>query len=73
MAVSPLPPSSADPAALVASGRRVFEIERDALAAVAERLGDGFSQACQLVQAAASAVSTATTPSKARSQRGLWF
>lgn len=49
MAVSPLPPSSADPAALVASGRRVFEIERDALAAVAERLGDAFSQACQLV------------------------
>ncbi|WP_367345279.1 KpsF/GutQ family sugar-phosphate isomerase [Stenotrophomonas bentonitica] len=49
MAVSPLPPSSTDPAALVASGRRVFEIERDALAAVAERLGDAFSQACQLV------------------------
>jgi arabinose-5-phosphate isomerase len=49
MAVSPLPPSSADPAALVASGRRVFEIERDALAAVAERLGEGFSHACQLV------------------------
>ncbi len=49
MAVSPLPPSSADPAALVASGRRVFEIERDALAAVAERLGEGFSRACQLV------------------------
>ena len=49
MAVSPLPPSSADPAALVASGRRVFEIERDALAAVADRLGDAFSQACQLV------------------------
>ncbi len=49
MAVSPLPPSSADPAALVASGRRVFEIERDALAAVAERLGERFSQACQLV------------------------
>ncbi|OEZ02140.1 MULTISPECIES: KpsF/GutQ family sugar-phosphate isomerase [Stenotrophomonas] len=49
MAVSPLPPSSTDPAALVASGRRVFEIERDALAAVAERLGDGFSRACQLV------------------------
>ncbi len=49
MAVSPLPPSSADPAALVASGRRVFEIERDALAAVAERLGEGFSKACQLV------------------------
>lgn len=49
MAVSPLPPSSTDLAALVASGRRVFEIERDALAAVAERLGDGFSRACQLV------------------------
>ena len=49
MAVSPLPPSSADPAALVASGRRVFEIERDALSAVAERLGDGFAQACRLV------------------------
>ncbi len=49
MAVSPLPPHSTDPAALVASGRRVFEIERDALAAVADRLGDAFSQACQLV------------------------
>ncbi|MFI8718376.1 KpsF/GutQ family sugar-phosphate isomerase [Stenotrophomonas sp. NPDC077464] len=49
MAVSPLPPSSADPAALVASGRRVFEIERDALAAVAERLGGDFARACQLV------------------------
>ena len=49
MAVSPLPPSSTDPAALVASGRRVFEIERDALAAVAGRLGDDFSRACQLV------------------------
>ncbi len=51
MAVSPLPPHSTDPAALVASGRRVFEIERDALAAVADRLGDAFSQACQLVLA----------------------
>ncbi|WP_315385801.1 KpsF/GutQ family sugar-phosphate isomerase [uncultured Stenotrophomonas sp.] len=49
MAVSPLPPSSTDPAALVASGRRVFEIERDALAAVAGRLGEDFSRACQLV------------------------
>jgi arabinose-5-phosphate isomerase len=49
MAVSPLPPQPADPAALVASGRRVFEIERDALVAVAERLGDDFSRACQLV------------------------
>ena len=51
MAVSPLPPHSTDPAALVASGRRVFEIEREALASVADRLGDAFSQACQLVLA----------------------
>ncbi|WP_145478385.1 KpsF/GutQ family sugar-phosphate isomerase [Stenotrophomonas rhizophila] len=49
MAVSPLPPSSADPAALVDSGRRVFGIERDALAAVAGRLGEDFARACQLV------------------------
>lgn len=49
MAVSPQLPHSADAAALVASGRRVFEIERDALGAVAERLGEAFSQACQLV------------------------
>jgi len=49
MAVSPQLPHPADAAALVASGRRVFEIERDALGAVAERLGDAFSQACQLV------------------------
>lgn len=49
MAVSPLLPHPADPAALVASGRRVFQIEADALAAVADRLGDAFSQACQLV------------------------
>lgn len=51
MAVSPQLPHPADPTALVASGRRVFEIERDALAAVADRLGDAFSQACQLVLA----------------------
>ncbi len=51
MAVSPLPPQSTDPAALVASGRRVFEIERDALGAVADRLGEAFSQACQRVLA----------------------
>jgi len=49
MAVSPQLPHPADAAALVASGRRVFEIERDALGAVAERLGEAFSQACQLV------------------------
>jgi len=49
MAVSPQLPHPADAVALVASGRRVFEIERDALGAVAERLGEAFSQACQLV------------------------
>lgn len=49
MAVSPQLPHPADAAALVASGLRVFEIERDALGAVAERLGEAFSQACQLV------------------------
>ncbi len=49
MAVSPQLPHPADAAALVASGRRVFEVERDALGAVAERLGEAFSQACQLV------------------------
>lgn len=49
MAVSPQLPHPADAGALVASGRRVFEIERDALAAVAERLGERFSQACQLI------------------------
>jgi arabinose-5-phosphate isomerase len=49
MAVSPLLPHPADAASLVASGRRVFQIEADALAAVADRLGDAFSQACQLI------------------------
>jgi arabinose-5-phosphate isomerase len=49
MAVSPQLPHPADAAALVASGRRVFEIERDALGAVAARLGEAFSQACQLM------------------------
>lgn len=34
---------------VVASGRRVFEIEREALAAVAGRLGDGFRDACRLM------------------------
>uniref|UniRef100_UPI002896ABD0 KpsF/GutQ family sugar-phosphate isomerase n=1 Tax=Stenotrophomonas indicatrix TaxID=2045451 RepID=UPI002896ABD0 len=49
MAESLLPPRSADPAALVASGRRVFEIERQALDAVADRLGDAFQQACRAI------------------------
>ncbi|MEN5427845.1 KpsF/GutQ family sugar-phosphate isomerase [Stenotrophomonas pennii] len=38
---------SADPAALVASGKRVFQIEREALDAVAAGLGEAFQQACQ--------------------------
>jgi len=49
-----LPSSSAtagdaDPAALVASGQRVFQIEAEALAAVAARLGDAFQRACQYI------------------------
>ena len=42
MAESSLPPRSVDPAALVASGRRVFEIEQQALQAVASGLGQAF-------------------------------
>ena len=48
-----LPPSpasaSVDPAALVSSGRRVFEIERQALDAVAAGLGEAFAAACQRI------------------------
>ncbi len=51
MAESLLPPRSADPAGLIASGRRVFEIERQALEAVADRLGEAFQQACQAILA----------------------
>lgn len=53
----PLPPAglpgkaTADPAALVASGKRVFQIEQDALQAVAAGLGDAFQQACQHILA----------------------
>ena len=49
MAESSLPPRSVDPAALVASGRRVFEIEQQALQAVASGLGEAFQQACQAI------------------------
>ena len=42
---------SADPAALVASGKRVFQIEREALDAVAAGLGEAFQQACQHILA----------------------
>ena len=55
MSQSPLPatPASttADPAGLVASARRVFEIEGQALAAVGARIGDDFARACALVMA----------------------
>ncbi|WP_372014798.1 KpsF/GutQ family sugar-phosphate isomerase [Pseudoxanthomonas sp. 10H] len=51
-ATHPLPPGDASsPAGLVASARRVFDIEGQALAAVGARLGDGFARACALVMA----------------------
>jgi arabinose-5-phosphate isomerase len=46
----PQPPAS-DPAELVASGRRVFEIEGQALAAVGGRIGADFARACALLMA----------------------
>ena len=46
------PPTPAPtPASLAASGRRVLEIERQALAAVGERIGGEFARACALVMA----------------------
>lgn len=39
------------PASLAASGRRVLEIERQALAAVGDRIGEEFARACALVMA----------------------
>lgn len=47
MAQSPAGPDAAPD--LLASGRRVFAIERDALDAVAARLGDAFVAACRLM------------------------
>lgn len=47
MDARPLPDLS--DAALAASGRRVFEIERDALAAVAARIDGAFTAACRLI------------------------
>lgn len=41
--------AAADPAALVASGRRVFEIETAALAAVRDRLGEDFARAAAAI------------------------
>ncbi len=45
-----------DPAQLAASGRRVFEIEGQALAAVAERIDGDFSAACKLILASSGRV-----------------
>ncbi|MCW4453493.1 KpsF/GutQ family sugar-phosphate isomerase [Flavobacterium sp. MXW15] len=49
MTVSPLPSGTLGSTGLIASGRRVFEIERDALVAVGDRIGDAFERACRLV------------------------
>lgn len=49
MAVSPLSLDAVRDADLVASGRRVVEIERDALASVGERIGETFAAACRLI------------------------
>lgn len=49
MDVSPLSPTAPDDAGLVASGRRVVEIEQAALAAVGARIGANFAAACRLI------------------------
>ncbi|MBN6101801.1 KpsF/GutQ family sugar-phosphate isomerase [Xanthomonas sp. CFBP 8703] len=51
MAVSPLSPAAIDDASLVASGRRVVEIEQAALGAVGARIGAAFAAACRLILA----------------------
>ena len=57
MATLPVPSSlhvqayADDPATLAASGRRVFEIEAQALSAVAARIDGDFSAACRLILA----------------------
>lgn len=52
----PIQPYADDPAQLAASGRRVFEIEGQALAAVAERIDGDFSAACKLILASSGRV-----------------
>ncbi|HEY5852323.1 MAG TPA: KpsF/GutQ family sugar-phosphate isomerase [Lysobacter sp.] len=52
----PIKPHADDPAQLAASGRRVFEIEAQALAAVAERIDGDFSAACKLILASSGRV-----------------
>ncbi|WP_312344494.1 KpsF/GutQ family sugar-phosphate isomerase [Stenotrophomonas acidaminiphila] len=49
MAASPLSPDSLNDADLIASGRRVFEIERAELERVGGRIGDAFAAACRLI------------------------
>jgi arabinose-5-phosphate isomerase len=51
MAVSPLSPAATDDASLIASGRRVVEIEQAALGAVGARIGAAFAAACRLILA----------------------
>ncbi|UNK50723.1 KpsF/GutQ family sugar-phosphate isomerase [Lysobacter sp. S4-A87] len=52
----PIAPYADDPAQLAASARRVFEIEAQALAAVAERIDGDFSAACKLILASSGRV-----------------
>ncbi|QOY63454.1 KpsF/GutQ family sugar-phosphate isomerase [Lysobacter sp. H21R4] len=52
MATSPEPPHNPDAFDYAASGRRVFDIEAEALVAVAARLDGAFSAACRLMLAA---------------------
>ena len=52
MATAPAPPPDDSAAGLAASGRRVFDIEAQALAAVAGRIDGDFTAACRLMLAA---------------------
>src|SRR5678815_3372529 len=52
MATAPIPPIDDSAAGLAASGRRVFDIEAQALAAVAGRIDGDFTAACRLMLAA---------------------
>lgn len=56
MATSPLAPNSFLDAGLADSGRRVFEIEGQALAAVSARIDGDFTAACKLILRAAGRV-----------------
>ncbi len=49
MAVPPRSSGAPDDASLIASGQRVIEIERDALATVGGRIGEEFARACQMI------------------------